>query len=267
MSQVSAADAFLRLVNIVATLRGPEGCPWDREQTIDSLKPYVLEETYEVLEAIDRQDHTSLCEEVGDFLFEGVLLSQVEEEAGHFSVADALASISDKLIRRHPHVFARAEGAAPLDSANAVVKQWEEIKALERGSRPKTLLSGIPEALPSLLRADQISRRAASVGFDWQRAADVVGKIEEEVAEIREVVEEAPMRHERLEEEVGDLLFAMANLSRKLGVEPETALRKANAKFSRRFTEMETRIGASGRAMKEMTLDELESAWQAVKAG
>jgi MazG family protein len=267
MAQLSPAEAFLRLVNIVATLRSPDGCPWDREQTIDSLKPYVLEETYEVLEAIDRHDHAGMCEEIGDFLFEGVLLAQVEAEAGHFSVADALTAIADKLVRRHPHVFARDQGVPPLETAGAVVKRWEEIKAEERAGKPKTLLSGIPEALPSLLRADQISRRAASVGFDWQRAGDVVAKIEEEIGEIREVVEEAPANHERLEEEVGDLLFAIANLSRKLGVEPETALRKANAKFSNRFTSMERAIEGSGRAMKEMTLDELEREWETVKAG
>jgi MazG family protein len=266
MDQVSAADAFLRLVNIVAALRAPEGCPWDREQTIDTLKPYVLEETYEVLEAIDRHDHAAMREEIGDFLFEGVLIAQVEEETGHFSVADALTTVADKLVRRHPHVFAREQGEPTLDSAGAVVKRWEEIKAQERGGTPKTLLSGVPEALPSLARADQISRRAASVGFDWQRADDVVEKIEEEIEEIREVVAQAPRNHARLEEEVGDLLFAIANLSRKLGVEPETALRKANAKFTRRFTAMETRLRAEGREMNEMTLDELEADWKTTKS-
>jgi len=266
MDQVSAADAFLRLLNIVAALRAPEGCPWDREQTIDTLKPYVLEETYEVLEAIDRHDHAAMREEIGDFLFEGVLIAQVEEETGHFSVADALTTVADKLVRRHPHVFAREQGEPTLDSAGAVVKRWEEIKAQERGGTPKTLLSGVPEALPSLARADQISRRAASVGFDWQRADDVVEKIEEEIEEIREVVAQAPRNHARLEEEVGDLLFAIANLSRKLGVEPETALRKANAKFTRRFTAMETRLRAEGREMNEMTLDELEADWKTTKS-
>src|SRR5262249_46169889 len=158
-------------------------------------------------------------------------------EAGRFSIADALTAVADKLVRRHPHVFARHEGAAPLDSPQAVVTRWEEIKNQERQERktPSTLLSGIPEALPALLRADQIGRRAASVGFDWQRAGDVIAKIEEEVAEVRDVVAtEASLSAERLEEEVGDLLFAIANLSRKLGVEPETALRKANTKFTGR---------------------------------
>lgn len=265
MAQVSAADAFQRLVDIVATLRSPEGCPWDREQTIDSLKPYVIEETYEVVEAIDRHDHAAIQEEVGDFIFEGVLLSQVEQDGGHFSVADALTSIADKLVRRHPHVFARDKGEPAIDTAGAVVKKWEELKVQERGDSPKTLLSGVPEALPALLRADQISRRAASVGFDWQRASDVVEKIEEEVAEINAVVKDEDSNRERMEEEVGDLLFAIANLSRKLGVEPETALRKANAKFTRRFTAMEVAVKASGRQMQGMTLQEMENEWQAIK--
>ena len=271
MAQVSAADAFLRLVDLVATLRAPDGCPWDREQTIDSLKPYVLEETYEVLEAIDRGDHASLREELGDFIFEAVLLAQVEQEAGRFSIADALTAVTEKLIRRHPHVFAREQGAPALDSAGAVVRKWEELKALERAAAgksetPKTLLSGIPEALPALLRADQISRRARSVGFDWNKAADVVDKIAEEVEEIREVVRDAPRDQAHIEEEMGDLLFAIASLSRKLGVEPETALRKANAKFTARFTAMETAIAASGRAMKDMTLEDMEAEWQLVKS-
>ncbi len=265
-----AATEFLRLVQIVATLRAPGGCPWDREQTIDSLKPFVLEETYEVLEAIDRRDHGSLREELGDFLFEAVFLAQLESEAGHFTIADSLRSIADKLVRRHPHVFARGAGEPALDSAGQVRVRWEEIKAQERGSGPdekKTLLGGIPAALPSLLRAYQIGSRAASVGFDWARPGDVVDKIEEEVAEIREVVtgREGPDAA-RAEEEMGDLLFAIANLSRKLGIEPETALRKANEKFTDRFSRMESAVRASGRVMRHMSLEELESEWQNVKA-
>jgi ATP diphosphatase len=270
MDHTSLSAEFLRLVDIVATLRAPDGCPWDREQTIDTLKPYVLEETYEVLEAIDRHDHQAICEELGDFLFEAVFVAQLEQEAGHFTIADSVKAVADKLVRRHPHFFARDQGEPALDSAKAVVTKWEEIKTLERAGRPErttTLLSGIPEALPSLLRADQISRRARSVGFDWSRTLDVVDKIEEEVREIREVVanQDGTTKHERLEEEVGDLLFAIASLSRKLGVEPETALRKANTKFSKRFTAMETTIGASGRAMKDMTLEEMESEWRKIK--
>jgi MazG family protein len=257
---------FARLVEIVATLRAPGGCPWDREQTIDSLKPYVLEETYEVLEAIDRHDHASLREELGDFLFEAVFVAQLEAEAGHFTVADALTGIADKLVRRHPHVFAREEGDAPLAPAE-VVTRWEQIKARERGesTTPKTLLGGVPAALPALLRAYQIGLRARSVGFDWSRPTDVVDKIQEEVDELREVVGTTGGQ-ERAEEEMGDLLFSIANLARQLGIEPETALRKANDKFTKRFETMEAAIGRSGRKMNDMNVDELEREWQKAKS-
>jgi MazG family protein len=267
MSPDRAAAAFTRLVEIMARLRAPDGCPWDREQTIDSLRPYVLEETYEVLEAIDAHDHAGLREELGDFLFEAVFLAQLEGEAGHFTIADSLDHVADKLVRRHPHVFARGEDTE-IDSADKVRVRWEEIKAQERtakggAEKPRTLLGGIPAALPALLRAYQIGGRAASAGFDWTRPADVVDKIEEEIAELREV---AGADQARAEEEMGDLLFAVANLSRKLGIEPETALRKANDKFTRRFEVMEETIAATGRAMKDMTLEELEAEWQRVKA-
>jgi len=258
---------FDRLVEIMATLRGPDGCLWDREQTIDSLKPFVLEETYEVLEAIDRHDHRALCEELGDFVFEAVFLAQLEAEAGEFTVADSLQSIADKLVRRHPHVFRRAEGETALDTAGQVRTRWEEIKAQERGASPKakTLLSGIAPALPALLRAYHIGVRAASVGFDWTTPGDIVDKIQEEVDELREVVEAGAVDQTRAEEEMGDLLFSIANLSRKLGIEPETALRKANDKFTRRFGTLERNVGESGRSMKDMSLEELEADWQIAK--
>jgi MazG family protein len=287
----SAAEEFVRLVGIMATLRSPEGCPWDREQTIDSLKPFVLEETYEVLEAIDRHDHAALCEELGDFMFEAVFLAQMEAEAGHFTIGDSLRAIADKLVRRHPHVFARGAGEATLDSAGEVRVRWEEIKAQERLERRdglerregqdgrdgperldgrerkrRSLLGGIAPALPALLRAYHIGLRAASVNFDWTRVEDVMRKIQEEVDELRDVVD-APgaLDRARAEDEMGDLLFSMANLSRNLGIEPETALRKANDKFTRRFTDMESAIAASGRTMREMALDALEAEWQRAK--
>jgi MazG family protein len=273
-STARAAREFTRLIEIMATLRGPDGCPWDREQTIDSLKPFVLEETYEVLEAIDRHDHAALCEELGDFVFEAVFVAQLEAEAGHFTIADSVKHVADKLVRRHPHVFAREAGQSPLDSAGQVRTRWEEIKAEERGatavntaSRTKTLLSGIAPALPALLRTYHIGTRAASVGFDWSGAGDVVDKIQEEVNELREVVgATGAIDHARAEEEMGDLLFSIANLSRKLGIEPETALRKANDKFTRRFATLERSVGDAGRAMKDMTLEELEAEWQRAKA-
>jgi MazG family protein len=270
-----AAQEFTRLVDIMARLRRPDGCPWDREQTIDSLKPFVLEETYEVLEAIDRHDHAALCEELGDFVFEAVFLAQLESEDGHFTIADSLERVADKLVRRHPHVFAREIGETPLDSAGQVRTRWEEIKAQERrstsdggeGSRgAATLLSGIAPTLPALLRAYHIGVRAASVGFEWTTIRDVVAKIQEEVDELREVVD-APVAVDqaRAEEEMGDLLFSIAQLSRRLGIEPETALRKADDKFTRRFGKLEQSVADSGLAMKDMTLDELEAEWQRAK--
>ena len=268
-STADAAREFVRLIEIMAALRAPDGCPWDREQTIDTLKKYVLEETYELLEAIDRHDHEALREELGDFLFEAVFVAQLEHEAGHFSIADSVRSIADKLVRRHPHVFARGEEEAPLETANQVRVRWEEVKAEERGgqAKPQTLLSGIPPALPALLRAYQIGARAHSVGFDWDRPADVIEKIREEVDEVAEVVSgDAPLDRDRAEEEMGDLLFAIAHLSRRLGIEPETALRKANDKFTRRFTNMETRIVDRGARMAEMSIAELEAEWQTSKA-
>jgi MazG family protein len=265
MPPSSPSSSFLRLVEIVARLRAPDGCPWDREQTVDSLKPYVLEETYELLEAIDRGDPDAIREELGDFVFEAVFVAQLEAEAGRFTIADALDAIADKLVRRHPHVFARAEGEPAPRTGDEVRVKWEDIKTRERGGSPRSLLSGIPAALPALLRAYQIGGRAASVGFDWTRAVDVVDKIEEEARELREVLTEDRADAGRAEEEMGDLLFAVANLSRKLGIEPETALRKANDKFTRRFTAMEQHASAEGRSLKDETLEQLESRWKQAK--
>jgi MazG family protein len=268
MASEEALAELARLIDIMATLRAPGGCPWDREQTIDTLKKYILEETYELLEAIDHHDHDALREELGDFLLQAVFIAQLEQEAGHFSIADAARAIADKLIRRHPHVFRRDDGEPALDTAGQVKVRWEEVKKEERQgqTQPKTLLSGIPSALPALLRANQIGSRAASVGFDWQKPGDVVEKIEEEVAEVRDALTQERVDAAHVEEEIGDLLFAIANLSRKLGVEPETALRKANDKFTKRFTEMETTIADSGRTMPEMSLVDLEAEWQRVKS-
>jgi nucleoside triphosphate diphosphatase len=265
----TAPTEFLRLIEIVARLRAPGGCPWDREQTIDSLKPFVLEETYEVLETVDRHDHAALCEELGDFLYQAVFLAELEKEAGHFTIADAVKSIADKLVRRHPHVFERDNGEAALDTAGEVRVRWEEIKARERDGKPKraTLLGGLPPALPALLRAHHIGVRAASVGFDWPKTIDVIDKIQEEVDELREVVTAAAaLDHDRAEDEMGDLLFSIANLARTLGIEPETALRKANDKFTRRFEVMERAVASSGRTMKDLPLEELEREWERAKA-
>jgi MazG family protein len=270
----TAGAAFVRLVDTVARLRAPGGCPWDREQTLESLRPFVLEETYEVLEAIDTGNRAALCEEIGDLIFEGVLLAQLCAEGGDFTVADSLASITDKLVRRHPHVFG---DAARAKSADEVLGRWEESKARERaaapdGDSPKTILGGVPKSLPALLRAHEMSTRAAAVGFDWERPSDVLAKIEEEVAELREAVErsggavDAEARRRQIEEEMGDLLFAIANLARKLGVEPESALRQSDDKFARRFTQLERRFAARGESLQQAGLARMEEEWARVKA-
>lgn len=262
----TAGSEFQRLVDIMQRLRGPAGCPWDREQSIQSLRGFVLEETYEVLDAIDRHDHDGLLGEIGDLLFEGVFLARIEEDEGRFTVADSLRAISEKLIRRHPHVFGRDEGTK-IDTAGKVVEQWEEIKAREQktAGEKRSLLKGVPKSMPSLLRAHEIGTRVAAVGFDWPTSAEVVDKIEEEVAELRETLSAREGR-ERLEEEMGDLLFAIANLARKLGIESESALRKANEKFTGRFEALEHEFEAQGRSIKDATLEEMEDVWQRVKA-
>jgi MazG family protein len=267
----TAGARFDTLVGIMRALRAPDGCPWDREQTLASLRPFVLEETYEVLEAIESGSPTDLREELGDYLYEVVFLAQISEEAGDFSIGDAIDAVCDKLVRRHPHVFAREERDRSI-TTDEVNQQWEVIKGRERAeagrdaARPKTTLSGVPKTLPSLLRAYEISARAAAVGFDWLRPTDVIDKIEEEVAEVRHEVESGATGDlSRAEEEMGDLLFAIATLSRKLGIEPEAALRRANEKFTRRFDAVEQAFSARGRSLQEATLEEMEDEWQRVK--
>jgi MazG family protein len=269
----SVGPRFERLVEIMRRLRAPNGCPWDREQTPASLRPFVLEETYEVLEAIESGSPAQLCEELGDFLFEAIFLAQMSEEAGTFGIGDAIDAICNKLVRRHPHVFAREDGDTPLTS-HQVIEKWETLKAREReaaglpAKRAKTSLGGIPKTLPSLLRAYEISSRAAAVGFDWAKAADVLDKIDEEVAEVRQEVESgATGQLSRAEEEMGDVLFAIANLSRKLGVEPEAALRRANEKFTARFDAMEKALSSRGQSLSASTLAEMEAEWERAKRG
>jgi tetrapyrrole methylase family protein/MazG family protein/ATP diphosphatase len=262
-----AAAEFRRLVDVMRRLRGPNGCPWDREQTIQSLRGFVLEETYEVLDAIDRDDHDALVGEIGDLIFEGVFLARIEEDNGHFSVGDSLQRINEKLIRRHPHVFGDGGSERPqADTASKVVEQWEQIKSREQKAAGDhaSLLRGVPKSMPALLRAHEIGTRVAAVGFDWPTANDVVDKIEEEVGELRDAVRRAEGR-DRAEEEMGDLLFSLANLSRKLGIEPESALRRANEKFSARFAALERQFEAEGRSVHEARLEEMEEVWERVK--
>lgn len=260
-----AAARFEQLVEIMRTLRSEHGCAWDKQQTVKTLRPFVLQETYELLDALDRDDYAALEHELGDFLFEAVFLAQICEEEGRFSIADSLQSIADKLIRRHPHIF-DAQGKASL-TPREVKQQWEEIKAKERNEtgEAKTVLSGVPRSMPSLLRAYELSTRAAQVGFDWPTTADVIDKAEEEIRELRDAVSTTGARSREAEEEFGDLLFSLVNVARKLGIEPEAALRVANDKFQRRFDDVERQVHADGHTFRELTLDQLEAYWQRAK--
>ena len=271
-----AGARFQQLVEIMRTLRSAHGCAWDREQTVQSLRPFVLGETYELLDALDREDYVELRGELGDFLFEAVFLAQICEEEGRFSIADSIQAISDKLIRRHPHVF-DADGSPSVASAKEgkasltpreVKERWEDIKKQERtdaGEPDKTLLSGIPRSMPSLLRAYEISTRVAAVGFDWVKVEDVLDKIDEETREVREAVATLGPKSREAEEEIGDLLFTLTNLARKLGVEPEAALRVANDKFQKRFDDVERQVTNKGERMRDLTLQQLEAHWQIAK--
>lgn len=259
----AAGEAFAALVELMRVLRAPGGCPWDREQTLDTLKPFVLEEAHEVVDAIERRDYDDLRGEIGDLLFEGVFLARLCEDDQRFTVTDALRDVHAKLVRRHPHVFGDVAG---VDSPGAVKGQWEQVKAEERAARGqprRELFDGIPKTLPALLAAYEIGQRAAATGFDWPSATEVLDKIEEEIREVRDTL--AATDRARQEEELGDLFFAVANLSRKLGIEPEAALRAANRKFTTRFTAMQGHLESSGRRLGEATLDEMETAWQAIK--
>jgi nucleoside triphosphate diphosphatase len=272
-AEMKAGDEFERLVRIMRTLRSPEGCPWDREQTLQSLTHFVLEEAYEVVDAIERSDHRALQEEIGDHVFEGVFLAQVAVEDGLFSIADSLRTVADKLVRRHPHVF-QANGLVHdvaskerAPSADAALQRWNSLKASERAEtgQSHSTLGSVAGSLPALLRAFKIGKRAAGAGFDWAASTDVLAKIDEEVAELRDTIENEPANAARAEEEMGDLLFAIANLSRKLGIEPEAALRRASDKFTRRFEQLEQRFAAQGRKLEDCTLGEMEDEWQAIK--
>ncbi|NQW04374.1 MAG: nucleoside triphosphate pyrophosphohydrolase [Acidobacteria bacterium] len=268
-----AGRAMSRLVRIMATLRSKHGCPWDRKQTHQSLRPFLLEETYEALEVLDRGDIDALPGELGDVLFQVVFHAQIATEAGRFEMADSLEAIAAKLIRRHPHVFTASGRPLPRSkkgkttrpkSAAAVLTQWEQIKADEQGDvgAKKRLLTGVPKTLPSLLRAYEIGTRVSAVGFDWPTTDGVIDKIDEEVRELREALTQSP---ERAADELGDLLFTIANLARKLNIEPEAALRAANEKFSTRFDAVEADLERRGSSVHEATTEDMERAWQRVK--
>jgi MazG family protein len=286
----TTGEHFERAVSIMAKLRAPGGCPWDREQTFDSIKPYTLEEAYEVLEAIDNRDWDELRGELGDLLLQVLFYSQIAQEESRFSIDDVLDRLSNKLITRHPHVF----GDVTAETSADVLRDWEALKAEEKRKRleagggksaephdPESVLAGVSSAIPALLEAHKLSSRAAHVGFDWPEIAGLFDKLEEETSELKEELrnpvvsrgtggspvprEIFAQRRHRLEEEVGDLFFVLVNIARHLSVDPESALRKTNRKFRRRFHWIEERLRETGRDPQQATMEELEALWQEAK--
>jgi MazG family protein len=249
-------DPFRELVSIIARLRGPDGCPWDREQTFISLRPYILEETYEILEALDEGDFARLKEELGDLLMHIVFQAQIAREKGLFEIDDVLRSINDKLIRRHPHVF----GDTEVGGMREVLENWEKIKL---GEGPKTLLGGVPRSLPALLRAFRVQEKASGVGFDWKEDGEVIAKITEEIKELRAAKQSKDQA--RITDEFGDLLFSIVNLSRFWGVSPEEALRRTTEKFIRRFTYIEEELNKRGSDPGAASLEEMDALWEEAK--
>jgi MazG family protein len=256
------ATQFVRLMDIMTALRSPEGCPWDREQDLETLKPFLIEEAYEVLDAIDSGDHAAHREELGDLLFQVVFQAQIRDEEGAFNLTDVAQTLADKLERRHPHVF----GAGASMSREEVRVSWDQIKRAERDEkgRDPSALAGVPAALPALLRADRIGKKAASVGFDWPDTVGVYEKISEEVAEVREAVQSGD--RSAIQHEIGDLLLAVTNLSRHLKVEPESALQDANRRFDARFRAVERYALEGGSEVRELSLSALDSLWERAKA-
>jgi tetrapyrrole methylase family protein/MazG family protein len=262
MSASTAGDKFQQLVDLMARLRAPGGCPWDREQTFDTIKPFLLEETYEVMDAIDARDWPELAGELGDLLLQAVFFSQMASEENLFRIDDALDAINEKLIRRHPHVF----GDETAHTEGDVRKRWNEIKAEEKRGKSEpdnTLLGSVPRSLPALVEAQQIASRAAQVGFDWENAGQVLDKLHEELREFEEA--RARGGREAQEDELGDMLFVLVNLARFVKVDPEQALRKTNAKFRRRFGYVEQKLAERGRSTRESSVEEMESLWQEAK--
>jgi XTP/dITP diphosphohydrolase/tetrapyrrole methylase family protein/MazG family protein/ATP diphosphatase len=255
--------SFEELVEIIKKLRAPGGCPWDRKQTLETLKEYVIEESYELIDAIDSRDVKNICEECGDLLLQIVFIAQIAAENGWFEVQEIIESLCDKLKRRHPHVF----GDLKVRDSEEVRRNWDMIKLQERESKKEepSRLTGIPRSMPALLRAYAIQERAAKVGFDWEKdnLDPIWAKIDEEIRELRKALDEGDAGE--VKEEIGDLLFAVVNLSRHIGVNPEEALQGANEKFSARFRFIEESVEGKGRSFDEYSLDELETLWQSAK--
>lgn len=274
--QLTAGEWFEKLVAVQARLRAPDGCPWDREQTHATLRTYLIEEAYEVLEALEGGDDAKFAEEMGDLLLQIVFHSQIAREEGRFTVADVIREVHDKMVRRHPHVF----GEKRAKDAAEVLKNWEQLKKEERSAvakkngdgakKAESLMDGVSKALPATLEGFQLTRRAARIGFDWESVDGVLKKMKEETEELRREIGGAPQRtggkkSARAEEEMGDLLFAAVNLARWLEIDPEIALKKANAKFAARFRGMEKMAAESGKVLADVRRDEMERLWEETK--
>src|SRR5215813_3537712 len=268
---VKTGPKFERLVDIMATLRGPNGCPWDKQQDFNSLKPMLVEEVYEVLEAVENNDFEGLSEELGDLLLHVLFNAQLARESGRFDIDTVIDQISDKLVRRHPHVFGNESASTPEE----VIKNWEAIKAQEKAQKLKnrtteqrSLLEGIPSKLPAIHEAHQISSRAARVGFDWPDIEGVFDKLQEEVRELKEVISAGgdDKQREKLEDEIGDMLFVMVNIARYLKIDSESALKRANRKFKTRFKFMEKQLAEQGKTLDKTSLAEMEALWQKAKS-
>jgi MazG family protein len=258
-----AGKKFSELVEVMARLRAPGGCPWDRKQTFESIKTCLLEEAYEVMDAIDREDWRGLEEELGDLLLQPVFFAEMAAGQGLFTIGDSLDAINQKLVRRHPHVFGDAQAETPDD----VMVHWNRIKKTEKveqgAAPPASILDGVPRNLPALMEADKISHKAAGVGFDWPDISGVLAKVREEAEELAAALEQGEARH--VEHELGDLLFTVANLARRVKVDPEQALRKSNARFRGRFAHVEARVAECGKGFAEIPLAQLEEWWQEAK--
>lgn len=269
-----------RLLEVMAALRTPEtGCPWDLEQDFTTIAPYTIEEAYEVSDAIERNDLGDLCDELGDLLLQVVFHARMAQEIGKFDFGDVVLGITRKMIRRHPHVFDRNEGAETPDAAGVKVR-WEDIKAEEKAERdarrltpqaggeraaPPSVLADIPQSLPAPMRAQKLQKRAARIGFDWHDAAPVLEKIHEEIGELKIEMDASPVQPDRLEDEIGDLMFAVVNLARHLRVDPEKALRRSNGKFEKRFRHLEAEARNNGTDISAMDLTDLDALWEAAK--